>query len=108
MPSLPARRPLALAAGALVVALPAAGCDQLSEYSTTATQQYVGCVVPATFVRAGVSPTTELCLTLDANHLQTAPGTISSSDGRFQATPLRPIPRSGTTRSRPSRSVKAG
>jgi hypothetical protein len=31
-------------------------------------------------------------MTLDANHLQDAPGTLSSSDGRFSATPLRPIP----------------
>ncbi|HZU82498.1 MAG TPA: hypothetical protein VE987_06265, partial [Polyangiaceae bacterium] len=32
------------------------------------------------------------CLVLDADHLQDAPGAISSTDGRFSATPLRPIP----------------
>jgi len=70
----------------------ATGCQDLSSYSTTGAKQYIGCVVPADFVVAGVSPTTELCLTLDATHLEDAPGTLSSSDGRFQSTPLRPIP----------------
>jgi hypothetical protein len=68
------------------------GCQSLSSYSTTSTQQYVGCVVPADFVLAGISPTTQLSLTLDANNLQTQPGTLSTSDGRFQSTPMRPIP----------------
>jgi hypothetical protein len=67
-------------------------CHDFSSYSTGSTDQYAGCVVPASFVLAGVSPTTELCLTLDGSHLQDAPGTISSSDGRFATTPLRPIP----------------
>jgi len=75
-----------------VVLVAATACQDLSSYSTTTKKQYVGCVVPASFVLAGVSPTTELCLTLDADHLQDAPGALTSSDGRFQATPLRPIP----------------
>ena len=33
-----------------------------------------------------------MCLVLDASRLQDAPGTISSSDGRFRSTALRPIP----------------
>lgn len=33
-----------------------------------------------------------MCLTLDTDHLQDAPGTVSTSDGRFKGTPLRPIP----------------
>lgn len=83
---------LAALVTAAVTAGLATGCQDLSSYSTTSTKQYFGCVVPADFVLAGVSPTTELCLTLDANHLEDAPGTLSSSDGRFQSTPLRPIP----------------
>jgi hypothetical protein len=70
----------------------ATGCQDLSSFSTSREQQYVGCVVPADFVLAGVSSTTELCMTLDANELQTAPGTVTSSDGLFQATAMRPIP----------------
>jgi hypothetical protein len=70
----------------------ALGCQDLSSYSTDSAKQYVGCVVPADFVLAGVGSSTQLCLTLDAAHLQDNPGTVSSSDGRFQATPLRPIP----------------
>jgi hypothetical protein len=72
--------------------LTTAACTDLASYSTSSGKQYVGCVVAADFVLTGVSPTTELCLTLDANQLQTAPGALSSTDGRFQSTPLRPIP----------------
>jgi hypothetical protein len=87
-PKLP---PFLPAASLLVLSL-AAGCHDLSSYSTDTSEQYVGCVIPASFVLAGVSPATQLCLTLDGSHLEDAPGTISSSDGRFQSTPLRPIP----------------
>ena len=44
------------------------------------------------FVRAGIGEDANVCLTLDTDHLQDGPGSISSSDGRFHATPLRPIP----------------
>jgi hypothetical protein len=91
MPSPLARRVVAVAAASAASAF-ATACQDLSSYSTTSTKQYIGCVVPAEFVLAGVSSTTELCLTLDATHLEDAPGTLSSSDGRFQSTPLRPIP----------------
>jgi hypothetical protein len=43
-------------------------------------------------VRVGLDATTRACLTLDADHLQDAPGAISTSDGRFGAALLRPIP----------------
>jgi hypothetical protein len=49
-------------------------------------------VVGASFVLAGVDAGTNMCLTLDTQHLQDAPGTLSTSDGRFQTVPLRPIP----------------
>jgi hypothetical protein len=71
---------------------PTLGCQELSDYSTTQGKQYAGCVVPANFVLAGVRATTGMCVTFDADQLQTNPGTITTSDGRFQATPLRPIP----------------
>jgi len=77
---------------ALVGAPVVVGCQDLSSYSTTSQQQYAGCVVPADFVLAGVGSTTELCLTLDTSQLQTAPGVVSTSDGRFRSTPLRAIP----------------
>jgi len=70
----------------------ASACQDLSSYSTTSKKQYVGCVEAADFVLAGVSPTMQMCMTLDATQLQTSPGTLTSSDGRFQATPMRPIP----------------
>lgn len=83
------RAPLALAVG--VAAIAGAGCRDLSSF-TTAGDRYEGAVVEAAFVRAGIDASTTLCLTLDTAHLQDGPGTLSTSDGRFQTVPLRPIP----------------
>jgi hypothetical protein len=69
-----------------------AACTDLSDYSTTGNQQYVGCVVGAGFVLSGVPTTEQMCLTFDATQLQTGPGTITTNDGLFSQTPLRPIP----------------
>ena len=66
-------------------------CRDLSRFST-AGDHFEGAVVRGSFVRAGIAEDTQVCLTLDTDHLQDAPGTVSSTDGRFQATPLRPIP----------------
>ena len=74
-----------LAAMALV------GCKDVARFSNGG-DHYEGTIVQASFVRAGFDASMSLCLVLDANQLQVVPGTISSSDGRFQATPLRPIP----------------
>jgi hypothetical protein len=71
--------------------LACAGCRDLSGFSTSG-GSFSGAVVQADFVRAGVDASTNLCLTLDTDHLQDAPGTLSTSDGRFQAVPMRPIP----------------
>ena len=49
-------------------------------------------MVNAGFVLAGILPNTKLCLTLDTDHLQDAPGAISTDDGLFRKAPLRPIP----------------
>jgi hypothetical protein len=68
-----------------------AGCRDASSYGNTG-DHYEGDVVQAGFVRTGIDDGTHLCLVLDANHLQDAPGVISSSDGRFHGTALRPIP----------------
>jgi hypothetical protein len=67
------------------------GCRDLSNF-TTLGDSYEGCVVKGAFVRAGIDPSAALCLTIDANHLQDLPGTISSNDGRFDGAALRPIP----------------
>jgi hypothetical protein len=81
-----------------VSAVGAAGCRDLSGFSTGG-DSYAGAVVTAPFVMAGVDadggaldPSAYLCLALDANHLQDTPGTLSTSDGRFQTVPMRPIP----------------
>jgi hypothetical protein len=68
-----------------------AGCRDLSSFNT-GHGSFTGPAVPASFVLAGIDAGTSLCLTLDTDHLQDAPGDISSSDGRFSGVPLRPIP----------------
>ncbi|WP_394824248.1 hypothetical protein [Pendulispora albinea] len=67
------------------------GCRNLSRFSTTS-GHYEGTVVSGTFVRANIDDGTRMCLTIDTDQLQTAPGAISTSDGRFSATALRQIP----------------
>jgi hypothetical protein len=66
-------------------------CQDLSGFSTGG-GSYEGAVVPGGFVRSGVTQNVRACLTLDANHFQDAPGTISTDDGLFHTVSLRPIP----------------
>ncbi len=73
-------------------ALAAAGCRDLSGFSTNGGGSYQGPVVGAGFVLAGIDAGTGLCLTLDTDHLEDAPGAISTSDGMFSHAALRPIP----------------
>jgi hypothetical protein len=80
---------LGFVVGASVFAI--VGCRDLSRFSTSG-DRFEGAVVPAEFVRSGIDTGTSACLTLDTDHLQDSPGTLSTSDGRFAATPLRPIP----------------
>ena len=80
-------RPLSLV---LAIAF-AAACRDVSRYSTHG-DHYEGDVVKGSFVRSGIGEDAKMCLVLDAEHLQDTPGTLSTSDGRFRATPLRPIP----------------
>ena len=54
--------------------------------------RFQGPIVKGSFVRAGLPENIDMCMTLDTNHLQDTPGTISTSDGRFRGAPLRPIP----------------
>lgn len=85
------RRALATVAISLA-ALAAAQCKNVRQYSTGAEERYEGGVVKGNFVRSGVGEDAKLCLSLDADRLSDAPGTLTSSDGRFKATPLRPVP----------------
>jgi hypothetical protein len=67
------------------------GCRDTSRFSSRG-DRFEGSVVNSNFVRSGLSANVQMCLTLDTDHLQDAPGTITTSDGRFQKTALRPIP----------------
>jgi hypothetical protein len=67
------------------------GCRDLSSFSSGG-GSYEGAVVQADFVRAGVDPSSRLCMTLDMAHVQDVPGRMSTNDHRFQAVPFRPIP----------------
>jgi hypothetical protein len=66
-------------------------CRDVSRFSSKG-DRFEGTVVKGNFVRSGVVEDARICLTLDTDHLQDAPGTITTSDGRFRSTPLRPIP----------------
>lgn len=70
----------------------ASACRDNSRYSTTIADHYEGSVVPGDFVRTGIGEHVQMCVSLDAEHLQDAPGTVTTSDGRFRAAQLRPIP----------------
>jgi hypothetical protein len=75
-----------------LLVLSASACRDLSGFSTAKGDHFQGVVVNADFVLAGVGPYVQMCLTVDTDHLQDAPGAIWTDDGRFNATPLRPIP----------------
>lgn len=75
-----------------VLAVLLVSCKSVSKFSATGNERFEGEVVGGTFVRAGVGDAVRMCLKLDADRLQDTPGTISTSDGRFRAAPLRPIP----------------
>jgi hypothetical protein len=66
-------------------------CRDNSRFSSRG-DRFQGPVVKGNFVRAGFAEDVSMCLTLDTDHLQDTPGTISTSDGRLKAAPLRPIP----------------
>ncbi|MDB4936987.1 MAG: hypothetical protein JWP87_3959 [Labilithrix sp.] len=78
------------ALGALLAT--ASGCRNVSRFSSKTGDHFEGDVVQGNFVRTGVADGARMCVTLDANRLQDAPGTLTTSDGRFKGTLLRPIP----------------
>jgi hypothetical protein len=70
----------------------ALGCNDVGRFSN-AGDHYAGAIVAGGDVLQGFDAGAGLCLVLDANHLQDAPGTLSSNDHRFRNAPLRPIPK---------------
>ena len=83
-------RHLAVVAGATLLVASVA-CRDVSRFSSHG-DHFEGAVVQGSFVRSGVAETTTMCLTLDTDHLQDAPGALSTSDGRYHLVALRPIP----------------
>jgi hypothetical protein len=84
---------LLTAMAALIAVAPAIlGCRDVARFSSKAGDHFEGDVVKGSFVRAGLREDAKMCLVLDAGHLQDAPGTFSTSDGRFKDALLRPIP----------------
>jgi hypothetical protein len=75
----------------LALVLTLVACRDNSRFSSRG-DRFQGPVVKGSFVRAGFGEDVQMCLTLDTDHLQDAPGTISTSDGRLKGVPLRPIP----------------
>lgn len=75
----------------LLAPLALGGCRDLSGFSTHG-DSFAGGVTNTGVDLAGVDSSTTLCLTLDTDHLQDAPGSIWTSDDRFHAVAMRPIP----------------
>jgi hypothetical protein len=67
-------------------------CHDISSFSTASGGIYEGVITSASFVRAGLGTSVRMCVAIDTSQLQTAPGAISTDDGLFHETPLRPIP----------------
>lgn len=67
-------------------------CREIDGFSTASGGHYEGAIVGANFVRAGLAPTVRMCLLFDAEHIEDAPGSISTDDGLFEATSLRSVP----------------
>jgi len=68
------------------------GCQDISRFNTEHGESYCGKIVPGGFVRQGFPPGVRLRLHLDTDRIQQTPGTITTDDGYFNETPLRPIP----------------
>ncbi|MEO8798122.1 MAG: hypothetical protein ABI551_09575 [Polyangiaceae bacterium] len=83
--------PFSAASAIAALALLAVGCRDTAGFSS-GSGHYEGAIVSGSFVRAGIADQTRACVTLDADHFQDAPGALWTDDGRFHATPLRPIP----------------
>ena len=90
-PNLSRRIAFAVSAASVVAAGAVACRDNITRFSTK-TDHYAGEIVKGSFVRNGMADTTKICLTFDGDHVQDGPGVITTNDGRFRATPLRPIP----------------
>jgi hypothetical protein len=86
------RRTLAEAAALAAFVLANAACRDVSDFTTRPDEHFEGPVVAGSFVRSGVAADVTMCLTLDTSRLQSTPGTLTTSDGRFRDTPLRSIP----------------
>jgi hypothetical protein len=82
-------RPWALVFAAFVA------CHDISSFSTASGAggtTYEGVITGADFVRTGLGSSVHMCLSIDTSQLQSAPGWLSTDDGIFQRTALRPIP----------------
>lgn len=66
--------------GALAALLAASACRDLDNFDTGPDGAYCGDIVQSAFTRKGFDSLPSLRLTLDANQLTVAPGTLSSND----------------------------
>src|SRR4051794_883849 len=67
-------------------------CKDVTRFSTDPGEAYCGQIVKGQFVRSGFAPSVRLRLTFDANRIDDGPGFVSTDDGMFEHSPLRPIP----------------
>jgi hypothetical protein len=79
-----------------------AGCRELSRFTTGQDDPYCGSIVGGnsdsdidrsrSMVRRGFGAEVQMKMTFDASNLDSAPGTLTTSDGLLSSAPMRPIP----------------
>ena len=77
---------------AVLAAAGSTGCKDIERFSTGPGESYCGTIVPGPFVRGGFGPGVRMRMTLDTDHLNDAPGMVTTDDGLFSYAVLRPIP----------------
>jgi hypothetical protein len=66
-------------------------CNDVTSYSNDG-DHYEGQVIQGAYIRAGIGADVRMFLTFDGAHFQDSPGAITTEDGQFRNSALRPIP----------------
>jgi hypothetical protein len=68
------------------------GCKDVGSFTTAPGESYCGEIVESSFVTRGFAGGVRMRLTFDADHLEDAPGVLSTDDKMLVNAPMRPIP----------------
>lgn len=68
-----------------------AACNDVTSYSNNG-DHWEGQIVQGAYLRSGLGADVTMFLEFDGSHFQDAPGAITTNDGHFHQSALRPIP----------------